>query len=694
MMEALIDCMRFPADAPAHLANGGAAAVPAAAAAAAASSEAQVTSSPCAPAGGPACLRASCCVRCHRAAWTARAPALQAQQAQVAGGRARPGRGPLRGAARARGRRRAQAAVSERRQELFVLFRAAARVAPAEAHAAVGARLQAALGSPGASAQEVEVAVTLLYQLGEGAPDEALRPGSGALGQMAAGLMAADVPAGGHPLVALALLETFIRYLRCASACPNLSSLTPYALLAPLLPAAQHSAAQHAACPDRQLCRGARFCAPEPRRPSHDARARGRRVLQQQPACLPRVLALFLGDRGMGHPDEGVATRACYLFARLVKALRPELRPLLPDVLAGLQPHLRRIVAQPAPEALTPGGSGLSRLLSAARSPPGVTSATDDRLYAFEAAGLLLGGDDLPAAEQLDAVAALLAPLLAQMDAQLGAAAAAGGGPGGRGAAALVQQALEAVSRASKGFSLALCTRQRPAIGDLLAAPLQAAIRIPQARAPRPGLLKRFRARGVGAWPPAAHADASGDTLSLLHRNARRPARSAHGSRPGVSPRAPSSIRPRATQRAARAERAPRRRCCRATGRCAGASSRSCTAWWSAWASGCCPRCRPRWPRCCRRRPTRGRWATWPRCCSSWPRASAAPCSRCWPRRAGRWPVAASGARRLWDRGCTPVAPRLCSDRALGRAAARAVAGRVSPSVKDGPSHASFQDGA
>ncbi len=289
----------------------------------------------------------------------------------------------------------------------------------------------------------------------------------------------------------------------------------------------------HAACPDRQLCRGARFCAPEPRRPSHDARARGRRVLQQQPACLPRVLALFLGDRGMGHPDEGVATRACYLFARLVKALRPELRPLLPDVLAGLQPHLRCIVAQPAPEALTPGGSGLSRLLSAARSPPGVTSATDDRLYAFEAAGLLLGGDDLPAAQQLDAVASLLAPLLAQMDAQLGAAAAAGGGPGGRGAAALVQQALEAVSRASKGFSLALCTRQRPAIGDLLAAPLQAAIRIPQARAPRPGLLELLRL-GVGAWPSAARADAPGDalSLSLLHRNARCPARSAHWPKP------------------------------------------------------------------------------------------------------------------------------------------------------------------
>lgn len=46
-----------------------------------------------------------------------------------------------------------QAAVAERRQELFVLFRAVARVAPAEAYAVVGARLQRALGSPSASFQ-------------------------------------------------------------------------------------------------------------------------------------------------------------------------------------------------------------------------------------------------------------------------------------------------------------------------------------------------------------------------------------------------------------------------------------------------------------------------------------------------------------------------------------------------------------
>ena len=109
--------------------------------------------------------------------------------------------------------------------------------------------------------------------------------------------------------------------------------------------------------------------------------------------------ALFLGARGMGHADAGVATRACYLFTRLVKALRPELRPLLPDVLAGLQPHLSRIVAEPAPNTAVP--------VAGKASPPGkcaqgaAASASDDRLYAFEAAGLLVGGDDLPEAQQV-----------------------------------------------------------------------------------------------------------------------------------------------------------------------------------------------------------------------------------------------------------------------------------------------------
>lgn len=43
--------------------------------------------------------------------------------------------------------------------------------------------------------QEVEIAVTLLYHLGEGASDEALKPGTGHIAQLATG--AAVVP---HPI--------------------------------------------------------------------------------------------------------------------------------------------------------------------------------------------------------------------------------------------------------------------------------------------------------------------------------------------------------------------------------------------------------------------------------------------------------------------------------------------------------------
>ena len=48
---------------------------------------------------------------------------------------------------------------------------------------------------------------------------------------------------------------------------------------------------------------------------------------------------------------QAVATRACYLFSRLAKSLRQNLRPLLSDILVRLQPHLAHILANPLPEA-------------------------------------------------------------------------------------------------------------------------------------------------------------------------------------------------------------------------------------------------------------------------------------------------------------------------------------------------------
>ncbi len=56
--------------------------------------------------------------------------------------------------------------------------------------------------------------ITLLYHLGEGASEESVKPGSGAIAQLAAGLMRSDVPRAEHRLVALARLETFVRYAK------------------------------------------------------------------------------------------------------------------------------------------------------------------------------------------------------------------------------------------------------------------------------------------------------------------------------------------------------------------------------------------------------------------------------------------------------------------------------------------------
>lgn len=56
-----------------------------------------------------------------------------------------------------------------------------------QAYSYVGGRLSAALSSSGGSGvgswQEVELAVSLLYQLGEGAPDEAMKAGEEGAGE-------------------------------------------------------------------------------------------------------------------------------------------------------------------------------------------------------------------------------------------------------------------------------------------------------------------------------------------------------------------------------------------------------------------------------------------------------------------------------------------------------------------------------
>uniref|UniRef100_A0A061S0Z3 Exportin-T n=2 Tax=Tetraselmis sp. GSL018 TaxID=582737 RepID=A0A061S0Z3_9CHLO len=319
-------------------------------------------------------------------------------------------------------------AVTEKRREVFTLFKNVAKLSLAETASFVGARLERAIANSQASFQEVEVAVTLLYQLGEGAQEEHAKPGCGVLGQMAAGIMQAgpSLPHARNRLVAVAVLEVFVRYCR---------------------------------------------------------------VLQTQPSLAPSVLAAVLDDRGMGHRTRAVSTRACYLFQRLVRQLRSSLAPAAEQILAGLEPHLARIAATPVAQ----GGPGAPAQAGAkgtqGKGPTGVASYLDDRMYAFEAAGLLLNGDDLPEDRQRAFVQGILAPLVQQVEANTERAA-----QGGLAEAQMVQHALAAISHLAKGFTHHVATAARPGIGELLLQVLSVVLRVPPA-APRN---KGLRARVMG----------------------------------------------------------------------------------------------------------------------------------------------------------------------------------------------------
>jgi exportin-T len=292
--------------------------------------------------------------------------------------------------------REEQYEVEEQRKELLTLFRNTAKLAFPEALQFAAAKLQAVLASAGSNSaaaaasglanglsastaaggsksgasgsgkfQETELAVTLIYELGEGAPEEALKPGSGGLAQLVMLLLdqSAALPAGQHRLVALAVLEACVRYCK---------------------------------------------------------------LLQQNQGSIPGVLGLFLGTRGLGHPSPTVATRAAYLLSRLVKTLRGNLRQYAGEILQQLQPYLEVVATRPPPSSAA--AVGTSRDAAAGRAPVNA-AVVDDRLYVFESVGLLLGQEELQAEQQLLALQQLLQPLTRQIEANLrpAAAEAAGG---------------------------------------------------------------------------------------------------------------------------------------------------------------------------------------------------------------------------------------------------------------------------
>lgn len=354
--------------------------------------------------------------------------------------------------------------VSAIRQDVFSLWRNTAKLVPNEAYALVASMLRESCGvaaGGGANAtiavwQDAEIALSLFYQLGEGVTEDVLKAGTHPSVELAAAIIQLDDGVAGHRLVALALLEACARYAK---------------------------------------------------------------VTLFRRELLPALASKFFGKAGLGHPASSVPPRAAYLLCRTVKSLRQAISGISREILGALMPHLDAIARSPiqdagGPLSLSPYARPSGLVAAGASASVGVSGAgvstPDDRMFAFEAAGLLVGSSDNETI-QVEWLQALTRPLMEQLqrvDATARGSAEArssldatttGARDNGTNEhneqhiGALCRQSLEALTRIGKGFASKACAT-RPKLAQALLEPLVPAIQAVQGLATHKDVRVKFLA--------------------------------------------------------------------------------------------------------------------------------------------------------------------------------------------------------
>ncbi|KAM8973124.1 exportin-T isoform 2-T2 [Pelodytes ibericus] len=106
---------------------------------------------------------------------------------------------------------------------------------------------------------------------------------------------------------------------------------------------------------------------------------------------IPNVLMAFLDHRGLRHASPKVRSRTTYLFSRFVKSLHKQMNAFVEDILNRIQDLLE----------LSPPENGFQTLLS-----------SDDQLFIYETAGVLIVNSDYPADRKSILMRNLLTPLM------------------------------------------------------------------------------------------------------------------------------------------------------------------------------------------------------------------------------------------------------------------------------------------
>lgn len=110
-----------------------------------------------------------------------------------------------------------------------------------------------------------------------------------------------------------------------------------------------------------------------------------------EPQHIPNVLMAFLDHRGLRHSSPKVRSRVAYLFSRFVKTLHKQMNAFIEDILSRIQDLLE----------LAPPENGFPALLT-----------SDDQLFMFETAGVLIVNGESPAERKQALMRSLLTPLM------------------------------------------------------------------------------------------------------------------------------------------------------------------------------------------------------------------------------------------------------------------------------------------
>ncbi|KAH6773370.1 ARM repeat superfamily protein [Perilla frutescens var. frutescens] len=165
--------------------------------------------------------------------------------------------------------------MEEFRKDMFLLIRNVGRVAPDLTQVFIKNSLDSSISSSeNRNVEEVEASLSLFYALGVSLSDDAMRTGSGLLGELVPMLLSTRFPCHSNRLVAHAYLDTITTYMKFVS---------------------------------------------------------------ENTQYIPIVLRAFLDERGIHHPNVNVSRRASYLFMKAVKSLKAKLVPYIETILQSLQ---------------------------------------------------------------------------------------------------------------------------------------------------------------------------------------------------------------------------------------------------------------------------------------------------------------------------------------------------------------------